>query len=113
MNRSQNTDSGATTASPPQDTQRPSVTRVLTAGARGADRVAHATGIDRVVNEAVEEAIVRAFRSPAVIRAIERAIEVDLTTGRSSEEIAQLVKRVLDSDVADRAWAEILASDEV
>jgi uncharacterized RDD family membrane protein YckC len=75
--------------------------------------VAHATGIDRFVNQAVEEAIVRAVRSPAVTRAIERSIEVDLTTGRSSEEIAQLVKRVLASDVADRAWAEFLASDEV
>jgi uncharacterized RDD family membrane protein YckC len=74
--------------------------------------VAHATGIDRVVNQAVEEAIVRALRSPAVSGAIERAIESDVETGRSSEEIAQLVRRVLDSDVADRAWAEILASDQ-
>jgi uncharacterized RDD family membrane protein YckC len=40
-------------------------------------------------------------------------MEVDGTTERSSEEIAQLVKRILASDVADRAWAEILASDEV
>jgi uncharacterized RDD family membrane protein YckC len=75
--------------------------------------VAHATGIDRVVNEAVEEAIVRALRSPAVIRAIERAIEVEVTTGRSREEIAQLVERILASDAADRAWEEVLASDQV
>jgi uncharacterized RDD family membrane protein YckC len=75
--------------------------------------VAQATGIDRVVNQAVEEAIVRALRSSAVIRAIERAIESDATTGTSSEEIAQLVERILASDVADRAWAEVLASDEM
>jgi uncharacterized RDD family membrane protein YckC len=75
--------------------------------------VAHATGIDRVVNQAVEEAIVRALRSPSVIRAIERAIESDVTTGTSSEEIAQLVKRILASDAADQAWAEILASDQL
>ncbi len=74
--------------------------------------MAHAAGIDRVVNQAVEEAIVRALRSPAVTGAIERAIESDVATGRSSEEIAQLVRRILDSDVADQAWAEILASDQ-
>jgi uncharacterized RDD family membrane protein YckC len=72
----------------------------------------HATGIDRAVNQAVEEAIVRALRSPAVIRAIERVIESDVTTGRSSEEIGQLVARILASDVADQVWAEILASDQ-
>jgi hypothetical protein len=72
----------------------------------------HAAGIDRVVDQAVEEAIVRALRSPAVMRAIERAIESGVSSGRSSEEIAQLVKRILASDVADQAWAEILASDQ-
>jgi uncharacterized RDD family membrane protein YckC len=113
VNRSQNTDSGPAASSRSPDTQQPPVTRMLTAGARGADRVAHATGIDRVVNQAVEEAIVRALRSPAVIRAVERAIEADVTSGRSSEEVAQLVKRILDSDVADDAWAEVLASDQV
>ena len=112
MNRRQDSDSGATPASSPPDTQKPPVTRVLTAGAKGADRVAHATGIDRVVNQAVEEAIVRALRSPAVIRAIERAIESGVTTERSSEEIARLVKQILASDVADQAWAEVLASDQ-
>jgi uncharacterized RDD family membrane protein YckC len=113
VNRSQDTDSGATTASPPPDTQKPPVARVLTVGARGVDRVAQATGIDRVVDQAVEEAIVRALRSSVVLRAIERAIEVDPTTGRSSDEIARLAERILASDAAQRAWAEVLASDEV
>ncbi len=88
VDRSQNTDSGATPASPPPDTRKPPITRALTAGARGADRMVHAAGIDRVVDQAVEEAIVRALRSPAVIRAIERAIESGMSSGRSGEEIA-------------------------
>ena len=112
MNRSQSTDPGLPAASPPPDNEQPAVTRVLAAGARGADRVAHVTGIDRAVNQAVEEAIVRALRSPAVIRAVERAIESDLTPDSlSGDEIAQLVKRMLETDVAEQAWAEFLASD--
>src|SRR6516225_3743874 len=45
---------------------KPPVARVLSAGAKGAERVAHATGVDRMVDQAVEEAIVRALRSPTV-----------------------------------------------
>jgi uncharacterized RDD family membrane protein YckC len=90
----------------------PPATRVLTAGAKGAERVARAAGIDRVLDQAVEEAIVRALRSPAVIRAIERALESDVTSGRSSEELAQLIKRILASDVADQAWGEVLESKQ-
>jgi hypothetical protein len=51
------------------------VTRVLTVGAKGAERVARATGVDRALNQAAEEAIVRALRSRAVMRALARAIE--------------------------------------
>jgi uncharacterized RDD family membrane protein YckC len=97
-------------ASTAPDGERPAVARALTAGAKGAERVAHATGVDRLVDQAVEEAIVRALRSPAVIRAIERAIESDVTTERSSHEIAEIVKRVLESDAAEHAWKEVLQS---
>jgi uncharacterized RDD family membrane protein YckC len=86
--------------------------RVLTAGARGAERMAHAAGVDRAVNQAVEEAIVRALRSPAVIRAIERAVDSDDATAKRDDEIAHLVKRILASDAADRAWAEVLESEQ-
>jgi uncharacterized RDD family membrane protein YckC len=87
---------------------------VLTAGAKGAERMARAAGVDRVLNEAVEEAIVRALRSPAVIRAIERTVETHAeTVERESEEIAQIVKRVLESDVAGQAWEEFLESDQL
>ena len=83
------------------------VARLLSAGAKGAGRVAHATGADRALNQAAEEAIVRALRSPAVLRALERAIESrDMTEAWHSEEIAQLVNRLLASDAAGQAWAQ-------
>jgi hypothetical protein len=89
------------------------VTRLLSAGAKGAERVAHATGMDRALNQAAEEAIVRALRSPAVIRALERAIESHGVTEQwSSDEVSQLLKRLLASDVAAQAWAEFLESEQ-
>jgi hypothetical protein len=95
----------------PED-EKPPVARVLGAGAKGAERVAHATGVDRIVDQAVEEAIVRALRSPAVIRAIERAVERDVTNDQSRDEIAHVVKRILASDLADQAWKEVLESEQ-
>lgn len=91
----------------------PSTARVLTAGAKGAERVARAAGVDRVVNEAVEEAIVRALRSPAVIRAIERALQSHAEAAeQGSDELAQVVKRVLQSDAAGHVWTEFLESEQ-
>jgi uncharacterized RDD family membrane protein YckC len=90
------------------------MTRLLSAGARGAERLAQATGVDHALDEAVEEAIVRALRSPAVLRAIERAIEnQEIAADATNEQIAHLVKRVLDSDAAGQAWKEVLSSDQV
>jgi uncharacterized RDD family membrane protein YckC len=99
----------------PGDPQRnqPPVSRVLAAGAKGAERVAQATGVDRALNQAAEEAIVRALRSPAVIRAIERAIESqDVIAEPDSKEVAQLVKRALETDAAGQAWREVLESEQ-
>jgi uncharacterized RDD family membrane protein YckC len=95
------------------DAGKPPVARLLTAGARGAERMAHAAGVDRALDQAVEEAIVRALRSPAVIRAIERAVETYATTAElNSDEIAQIIKRVLESEAAQEAWSEVLASEQ-
>jgi len=91
--------------------EQPPVARLLRAGARGAERVARATGVDRALDEAVEEAIVRALNSEVVDRAIERAVALRAPTIElNAEEIAQLVKRALDSEAGDRVWAEVLAS---
>lgn len=92
---------------------KPPVARLLGAGAKGAERVAHATGVDRALDQAVEEAIVRALRSPTIRRAIERAIEEEArNAGRDSDEITQVTRRVLDSEAAEQVWAEVLASDQ-
>lgn len=92
---------------------RPPVTRLLTAGAKGAGRVAHAAGVDRALDQAMEEAIVRALRSPAVIRALERALGSEGATGQwDEEEVAQLARRVLASEVAQHLWMEVLESEQ-
>lgn len=97
-----------------EDSGKPPVARLLSAGARGAGRMAHATGVDRALDEAVEEAILRALRSPAVGRAIERAFASHTeAAGLSSEEVAQIIKQVLESEAAEQAWAEVLSSREV
>lgn len=92
---------------------KPPVARLLTAGAKGAERVAHATGVDRALDEAVEEALMRALRSPAIARAIERAIEENAANVElRSDDIAQVVRRALESKVAEEVWIEVLASEQ-
>ena len=96
-----------------RDPEQPPVARLLRAGAKGAERVARATGVDRALDEAVEEAIVRALNSEAVDRAIERAVALRAPTVElNAEEIALLVKRALESEAGERIWAEVLASDQ-
>lgn len=76
--------------------------------------MAQATGVDRALDEAVEEAILRALRSPAVGRAIERAMASHAeAAGLSSEELARIVRQVLESEAAEQAWGEVLASRQV
>ena len=90
--------------------------RVLGAGARGAGRLAGATGVDRAIEDAAEEAIVRALRSPAVERAIVRvlvernAVRRALDQALTNDELADAIVRALDTEVAERVWREILAS---
>ncbi len=96
---------------------RTPASRLLGAGARGAERLAGATGVDKAVEDAMEEAIVRALRSPAVERAIVRvvqrnAIQDAFAEALTSDEVADAVVKALDSEVADRVWAELLASDK-
>ena len=76
--------------------------------------MAHATGVDQALDEAVEEAIVRALSSPAVGRAIDRAMAGHAeAAGLSSEEMARIVKQVLESEAAEQAWGEVLESRQV
>lgn len=48
-----------------------------------------------------------------MIRAIERAVDGQELTGQpDSDEIAQLVKRALETDAAEQAWREFLDSEQ-
>ena len=82
-----------------------------------AARLAGATGLERAVAGAVEEAIVRTVESDAVIQAIERIVE-DGRLQRAIQEsidpdmIEDAVRRALENEVSDRIWVEILASDK-
>jgi uncharacterized RDD family membrane protein YckC len=96
---------------------RSPASRLLGAGARGAGRVAGATGVDKAVEDAMEEAIVRALRSPAVERAIVRvmqrnAVQDAFAEALTSDEVADAVVKALDTEVAGRVWEELLASDK-
>ncbi len=92
--------------------------RLLGIGARGAERVASATGIDDALESATEETIVRALESPAVERAVVRVLESDaaqdaLQRTLSSPAVERVAADVLDSELVDRVWEQLLASDEV
>ncbi|HET6831504.1 MAG TPA: RDD family protein [Solirubrobacterales bacterium] len=91
--------------------------RLLEGGARGVGRLAGATGIDRTVEVAVEEAIVRALESAAVERAVARLIEdgrlaTAIEDSIDEERLEATIRRAIDSEVADRVWEEILAGEK-
>src|SRR5829696_7822101 len=111
------TDGGSEGRASRRSESRPATSRLLGVGARGAERIASATGADRVLEDAMEEAIVRALRSPAVERAIERlvqrnAVQAALEKAIASDEVGEALIRALEGELADRVWREILASNQ-
>jgi uncharacterized RDD family membrane protein YckC len=91
--------------------------RVLGAGVRGARTVTKATGIDRAVEVAAEEAIVAAVESEAVERALARVLEgpvvEDAVQGAmESDSVKRALIEALDSELVDEVWRRLLASDE-
>ena len=95
--------------------RRSPAARLLGASARATERVAELTGVDQALEDGIEEALVRALRSPGVERAIVRLIEqnaVQDALGRAlaQDELADAIIKALESDVADRVWADVLAS---
>jgi uncharacterized RDD family membrane protein YckC len=97
--------------------RRPLMVRVLGAGARGARRVADATGIEEAVEQTTEDAIVAALESEAVERALLRVLEGPaiaeaLERAVASPALERAVVEALDSELVDRVWERILASDE-
>jgi uncharacterized RDD family membrane protein YckC len=91
--------------------------RLLGAGVRGAQSVAGATGVDRTVEIATEEAIVTALESEAVERALSRvlqgpAVEQAVQGALQSEAVKEALIEALDSELVDEIWRRLLASDE-
>ncbi len=91
--------------------------RLLGAGVRGAQTVAGATGVDRAVEVATEEAIVAAVESEAVERALSRvlqgpAVEQAVQEALESEALKRALLEALDSELVDEVWRRLLASDE-
>jgi uncharacterized RDD family membrane protein YckC len=84
---------------------------------RGARTVTKATGIDRAVESAAEEAIVAAVESEAVERALARVLEgpvvEDAVQGAmESEAVKRALVEALDSELVDEVWRRLLASDQ-
>jgi uncharacterized RDD family membrane protein YckC len=88
----------------PERRRLPLPARLFGRGARGAGQVAEAAGIDRAIEQATEDAIVRAVESEAMERALARVLDGPV--------VDRAVKRALESEAVDQAWERLLASDE-
>ncbi len=91
--------------------------RLLGAGVRGARSVGKATGIDRAVEVAAEEAMVAAVESEAVERALTRVLQGPLVEEAArgaleSDTVKQALIDALDSEMVDEVWRRLLASEE-
>ena len=91
--------------------------RLLGAGVRGARTVSKATGIDRAVEVAAEEAMVAAVESEAVERALARVlqgpvVEEAVNGALESDAVKRALIEALDSELVDEVWRRLLASDE-
>jgi len=96
---------------------QPLSVRLLGVGVRGARSVGKATGIDRAVEAAAEEAMVAAIESEAVERALVRVLNGPLVEDAvqgalESETVKRALVDALDSEMVDEVWRRMLASDE-
>jgi uncharacterized RDD family membrane protein YckC len=104
-------------ADPDQNDNLPLSARLLGVGVRGARTVTRATGIDRAVEVAAEEAIVAAVESKAVERAMVRVlegpvIEEAVEGALESEAVKRALLEAMDSELVDEVWRRLLASEE-
>jgi len=91
--------------------------RLLGVGVRGARSVGKATGIDRAVEVAAEEAIVGAIESEAVERAMARVlngplVEEAVQGALESDAVKRALLEAMDSELVDEVWRRLLASEE-
>jgi uncharacterized RDD family membrane protein YckC len=101
-----------------EDESTPFAARLLGAGARGAGAVGRATGIDKAVEIATEEAIVSAVESEAVERAIARVVEGPVIEeavkgALDSNAVKKAIVETLDSELVDEVWRRLLAGQQV
>jgi uncharacterized RDD family membrane protein YckC len=90
---------------------------LLGVGVRGARTVTKATGIDRAVEVAAEEAIVAAVESQAVERAMARVLEGPVVQeavegALESDAVKKALLEAMDSELVDEVWKRLLASDQ-
>jgi len=91
--------------------------RLLGVGFKGARTVTKATGIDRAVEVAAEEAIVAAVESQAVERAMVRVLEGPVVQeavegALESDAVKKALLEAMDSELVDEVWKRLLASDQ-
>lgn len=91
--------------------------RLLGVGVKGARTVSKATGLDRAVEVAAEEAIVAAVESEAVERAMARllegpAVEDAVQGALESDAVKRAMLEAMDSELVDEVWRRLLASEE-
>ena len=103
-------------AEPPPPPSIPA--RLLGRGARAVGGVAGATGLDRAVEDAIADAVVRAIESPAFDRAFVEVIdgpviERAVSQAMQSESVERAITEAIDSEMIDRVWERLLASDEI
>ncbi len=97
--------------------QLPLSARLLGVGVQGARAVGKATGFDRAVEVAAEEAIVAAVESEAVERAMARVlrgpvVEEAVQGALESEAVKKALLEAMDSELVDEVWRRLLASEE-
>jgi uncharacterized RDD family membrane protein YckC len=100
-----------------QNGHLPLSARLLGVGVRGARTVSKATGIDKAVEVAAEEAIVAAVESEAVERAVARVmkgpvVEEAVQGALESDAVKRSILEAMDSELVDEVWRRLLSSEE-
>jgi uncharacterized RDD family membrane protein YckC len=108
---------GASNDGSAQNGHLPLSARLLGVGVRGARSVSKATGIDKAVEVAAEEAIVTAVESEAVERAMARVmkgpvVEEAVQGVLESDAVKRSILEAMDSELVDEVWRRLLASDQ-
>jgi len=99
------------------EAETPLSARLLGVGVRGARSVGRATGIDRTMQLAAEEAMVGAIESEAVERAMARVlrgpvVEEAVQGALESDAVKRAMLEAMDSELVDEVWRRLLASEE-